>query len=587
VSHRWTPALASTTALVILAATGGMVPSAATIGGPPQRATVYLMPSAPHQPGDPEAAVAEVADVVAAPGVVAAPDVAPRTGTRTGPAQGTAEWSRIRLVQSSSRQDALDRYAGEIPSYVNAGPLALVGLAFDHPVAGPFSLSSAFGWRMNPTDVGPAAQFHIGLDYAVVCGTPVLAAADGTVVSAGERGTGGLRIDIDHGDGLVTTYRHNSRLLVAPGDRVGRGDLISLSGTTGNSTGCHLHFDATLDGQYVDPVQLLPEVTGQPRALDAAELERIRSAARPAAPAVSPERAEAAPRAEEHGPVARPATPRTEGSTPGRQAAGAPAREGKAQRPQNPTPSQRPAPPDASPARPAPKPSEPAKPERETPGKPAPGQPAPKPSGDTKPGRPTPDRPTPKPPGNTEPGTPAATDPKEPVTPARPTPRPSEPSKPQPSEPSKPQPSEPSKPQPSEPATPAPSEPGTPEPTEPAPTVPAKPQPTQPTKPPTPEPSQPTAPKAPESLTDEEAARWCLPLDQDAEEETPDFSEIFAGDFAVLVGLVAVLDEEGDPETATEETLIEVSPSALWLESLPACSDAEFIEAALTARSDG
>jgi hypothetical protein len=95
------------------------------------------------------------------------------------------------------------------------------------------------------------------------------------------------------------------------------------------------------------------------------------------------------------------------------------------------------------------------------------------------------------------------------------------------------------------------------------------------------------APKAPESLTDEEAARWCLPLDDDAEDETPDFSAIFTGDFADLVGLVAVLDEEGEPESVTEETLAEVSPSALWLESLPACSDAEFIEATLAARSDG
>ncbi|WP_369732359.1 M23 family metallopeptidase [Citricoccus sp. CH26A] len=279
-----------------------MVPSAAVSGAHAERATTYLAPSSPQRPGG------------AGTGVVTAPDATVEVASRADLAGDTAERTRVRLVQSSSAQAALDRYAGEVPPYVNAAPLALVGRAFDHPVAGPFTLSSAFGWRKNPTHVGPAAQFHIGLDYAVACGTPVLAAADGTVASAGERGTGGLRVDIDHGDGLVTSYRHNSRLLVSPGDRVGRGDAISLSGTTGNSTGCHLHFDTTLDGLYVDPVQLLPEVAGQPRALDAVDLERIRAAAREEAPSVAPERREASPRSGQpavQGPIAREAAPRT------------------------------------------------------------------------------------------------------------------------------------------------------------------------------------------------------------------------------------------------------------------------------------
>ena len=95
------------------------------------------------------------------------------------------------------------------------------------------------------------------------------------------------------------------------------------------------------------------------------------------------------------------------------------------------------------------------------------------------------------------------------------------------------------------------------------------------------EPTVPAKPPAPESLTPEEAARWCLPLDDDTEEARPDFSAIFTGDFGALVSLVAVLDDEGEPEPVTEETLVEVSPTALWLESLPVCSDAEFIETAL------
>ncbi|WP_313823330.1 M23 family metallopeptidase, partial [Citricoccus sp.] len=189
------------------------------------------------------------------------------------------------VVLSASQQQTLqertgsaDAVSGHVPASAHRGAIPGITVVMDHPVSEPISLSSAFGWRVNPTDVGPAMQFHIGQDYPVACGTPVRASADGTVRFAADRGTSGLRIDLDHGDGLATAYHHNSVLLVSAGDRVTRGDVIALAGTTGNSTGCHVHFGITLDGRYLDPSLVLPPVAGQPASLFPEDLERIRNA---------------------------------------------------------------------------------------------------------------------------------------------------------------------------------------------------------------------------------------------------------------------------------------------------------------------
>lgn len=112
-------------------------------------------------------------------------------------------------------------------------------------------ITSPFGARANPT--GEGSQVHIGQDYGVTCGTPVKASASGTVVQAGWAGHSGQRVRIDHGNGLETTYNHNSSLKVSVGQQVKRGDVVSLSGTTGNSTGCHLHLEVLVNGDAVDP----------------------------------------------------------------------------------------------------------------------------------------------------------------------------------------------------------------------------------------------------------------------------------------------------------------------------------------------
>lgn len=115
-------------------------------------------------------------------------------------------------------------------------------------------MTSPFGYRVNPV-TGAAGELHTGQDYAASCGSKVYAAAGGTVTFAGwHQLGGGNRIVIDHGNGLSTAYLHNTTLQVKVGQKVSRGDLIALSGTTGNSTGCHVHFEVMVDDKTVDPL---------------------------------------------------------------------------------------------------------------------------------------------------------------------------------------------------------------------------------------------------------------------------------------------------------------------------------------------
>lgn len=115
-------------------------------------------------------------------------------------------------------------------------------------------LSSSFGWR--DISVG-GNRFHGGIDLAVDLGTPVTAALDGVVVRSGWVGAYGYAVYIEHGDGLQTRYAHLNELLVAVGDSVRQGDVIARAGSTGASTGPHLHFEIRVKGQAVDPLTLL------------------------------------------------------------------------------------------------------------------------------------------------------------------------------------------------------------------------------------------------------------------------------------------------------------------------------------------
>ncbi|KRE88781.1 peptidase M23 [Frateuria sp. Soil773] len=113
-------------------------------------------------------------------------------------------------------------------------------------------ISSYFGGRPDPFS-GHSAR-HTGLDIATSLGTPVHAVAEGMVTYAGVRSGYGNVVEIDHGNGYMTRYAHNSALLVHPGQRVHVGDAISKAGSTGRSTGPHVHFEVWYKGRVVNPL---------------------------------------------------------------------------------------------------------------------------------------------------------------------------------------------------------------------------------------------------------------------------------------------------------------------------------------------
>jgi murein DD-endopeptidase MepM/ murein hydrolase activator NlpD len=152
--------------------------------------------------------------------------------------KGEPDGKRKQLLSAQS--------AGTITRAASAGSL---GAPLEQMVT-----ASPFGYRVSPI-TGGAGEFHRGQDYAAQCGTAVHAAASGTVTFSGWHPYGGgNRVVIDHGNGLETTYNHLSSSSVHVGQKVSRNDIIALSGTTGASTGCHLHFEVMVNGDVVDPL---------------------------------------------------------------------------------------------------------------------------------------------------------------------------------------------------------------------------------------------------------------------------------------------------------------------------------------------
>ncbi len=112
-------------------------------------------------------------------------------------------------------------------------------------------ISDDYGYRQHP--ILNVQQFHTGVDMAAPGGTPILAAYDGVVVQAAYNSSMGNYVMIDHGSGLYTIYMHAQKLMVSAGEEVSRGEQIATVGTTGRSTGNHLHFSVRLNGSYVSP----------------------------------------------------------------------------------------------------------------------------------------------------------------------------------------------------------------------------------------------------------------------------------------------------------------------------------------------
>ncbi len=141
---------------------------------------------------------------------------------------------RIREAQSSSGSSV------PVPSAASSG-------GFVWPVSGP--ITSPFGWRWG--------RMHEGIDIGVGFGTPIHAAAAGTVIYAGWMGGYGNLVVIDHGGGLSTAYGHQQRIDVSSGQRVAQGQAIGEVGSTGHSFGPHLHFEVRVNGSPVDPLGYL------------------------------------------------------------------------------------------------------------------------------------------------------------------------------------------------------------------------------------------------------------------------------------------------------------------------------------------
>lgn len=151
-------------------------------------------------------------------------------------------------------EDALLEEANKLTEIIKNLELAAtyVGGEMMWPVPGHYMITSPFGNRMHP--ISKQYKMHTGIDIAGPKGTPVVAAQTGTIVYANWFGSYGKAIIIDHGGGYTTLYAHNDSINVSVGSVVKKGDNIALLGSTGYSTGPHLHFEVRMNGEYVEPL---------------------------------------------------------------------------------------------------------------------------------------------------------------------------------------------------------------------------------------------------------------------------------------------------------------------------------------------
>lgn len=182
----------------------------------------------------------------------AAPAARPATG---GPliAAGSAEAGADLRADRDFRPlfTAWKKMDGPAAGGIGQGAIAIPSV---QPV-GRMDYTSNFGIRSDP--FRGSAAMHAGVDIRGPVGTPIYATADGIVAEANRRGGYGNLVELDHGKGIATRYGHLSRILVSAGSRVTRGQVIGLMGSTGRSTGSHLHYEVRMDGRAVNPLPFL------------------------------------------------------------------------------------------------------------------------------------------------------------------------------------------------------------------------------------------------------------------------------------------------------------------------------------------
>ena len=153
---------------------------------------------------------------------------------------------------------------------------AAIAVPSDKPVK-TAEFMSAYGHRNDPFD--RRVRMHEGIDLAAPIGTPIYATADGTVLRAGWNSGGyGNLVEVDHGRGIITRYGHLSAILVRPGDRITRGQQVGRMGSTGRSTGSHLHYEVRIDGRAVNPIPFMKTtdyVLAMQRRANSASMEAI------------------------------------------------------------------------------------------------------------------------------------------------------------------------------------------------------------------------------------------------------------------------------------------------------------------------
>ena len=180
-----------------------------------------------------ETVAAQTAAVMGDDDAIGGPFVEPET-------TGAFDRSLVGLDTALARLESVRSQARKLP-FNNPSPAS--------------DITSSFGNRLDPV-LGRLA-LHAGIDFRAPTGTRILATAPGTVITASRTGGYGNMVEIDHGNGITTRYAHLSAILVNIGDKIVTGEAIARSGSTGRSTGPHLHYEVRLNGEAVDPMRFL------------------------------------------------------------------------------------------------------------------------------------------------------------------------------------------------------------------------------------------------------------------------------------------------------------------------------------------